>query len=201
MHPADPSHRSQFLENLCDYLYDSLRPRILHEPKLEVLCELCTVLTAMMALDTSSTADDDDADSVSSSSHDDSFAVVAPTSSTTPLGRLRFSVLLETILQDSQTRLVFRAQAVIQSEVLYYVPQPDDLAYPTKLEGHESEGLALWTEDERLREGEVGGFRLPREEVQQTWYPTLKRAVWVLSKLNSYVNVRSIDYRRASHVD
>ncbi|KAL8277753.1 hypothetical protein RQP46_009875 [Phenoliferia psychrophenolica] len=170
-----------FLENLCDYLYDSLRPRILHEPRLEVLCELCTVLTAMMALDTSRTADDDD---------DDDDALSLSSSLPNTLGRLRFSVLLETILQDSQTRLVFRAQAVIQSEVLYYVPVPDDLAYPTKLEGHAHEGLTLWTEDERLREGmgDGPGFRLPREEAQETWYPTLKRTVWVLSKLNTYVN-------------
>lgn len=113
------------------------------------------------------------------------------------LTRLRFAVLLQTILQDTQTRLVFRAQAVIQSDVLYYVPTGDDLAYPERLEARKGEGLALWTEDENLsfvREGgvpgAVGGFRLPREEAMGSWYPTLKRAVWVLSKLNTYVNVR-----------
>ena len=179
---------SSFLENLCDDLYDSLRPRILHEPKLEVLCELCTVLTAMMALDTSRTAEEDD---------DDDTASLSSAPEGGKLGRLRFSVLLQTILQDSQTRLVFRAQAVIQSEVLYYVPLPDDLAYPLKLEGHTHEGLQLWTEDERLREGmgDGPGFRLPREEAQLTWYPTLKRTVWVLSKLNTYVNVRPFPLR------
>ncbi|KAK4705484.1 conserved oligomeric Golgi complex subunit 3, partial [Phenoliferia sp. Uapishka_3] len=182
----------QFLENLCDYLYDSLRPRILHEPKLEVLCELCTVLTAMMALDSTATANDDsdDEDNEGASSEaGDAFSSHTPTHAIkSTLGRIRFSVLLQTILQDSQTRLVFRAQAVIQSEVLYYVPLGDDLDYPKRIEGHEKEGLSLWTEDERLRDGEVGGFRLPREEVQVTWYPTLKRTVWVLSKLNTYVN-------------
>lgn len=189
------SRRSQFLESLCDYLYDSLRPRILHEPKLESLCELCTVLSAMMALDSETIADDDDdfgdegpGDAVVQAGAKGQEMMKAS------LGRLKFSVLLQTIQQDTQTRLVFRAQAVIQSEVLHFVPGSEDLEYPEKLEAHKDEGLTLWTEDERLRETEVGGFRVPREEVQVTWYPTLKRTVWVLSKLNTYVNVRCIPF-------
>ena len=39
------------METLCDYLYDNLRPRILHEPRFTVLCEVCTVLQALMVLD------------------------------------------------------------------------------------------------------------------------------------------------------
>jgi hypothetical protein len=148
----------------------------------------------MMALDSESSADDDD-----DSGDDEEYPREANTSNAqgriepvkASLGRLRFSVLLQTIQQDTQTRLVFRAQAVIQSEVLHFVPTADELQYPEKLQAYKNEGLALWTEDERLRESEVGGFRLPREEVQITWYPTLKRTVWVLSKLNTYVNVRS----------
>lgn len=158
------------------------------------------MLTAMMALDTTENDADDSGDE---DDFPDRSFVTSPTPSrfagapaslapkNAALGRLRFSVLLQTILQDSQTRLVFRAQAVIQSEVLHYVSTPEDLRYPGKLEEHKGKGLALWTEDETLRESEVGGFRLPREEVQVTWYPTLKRTVWVLSKLNTYVNVSS----------
>ncbi|KAI0315102.1 Sec34-like family-domain-containing protein, partial [Amylostereum chailletii] len=48
----------QYLENLCDYLYDDLRPRILHEPRLTALCEVCTVLQALMVLDVPAFADD-----------------------------------------------------------------------------------------------------------------------------------------------
>lgn len=105
------------------------------------------------------------------------------------LGRVRFSVLLQTILQDTQTRLVFRAQALIQSDVLNYSPSTEDLKYPDKLEANRGQGLALWTESEKLTLSEVPGFKLPREELQVTWYPGLKKTVWVLSKLNSYVNV------------
>jgi hypothetical protein len=51
------------------------------------------------------------------------------------LGRLHISHLLQMVLQDAQTRLFFKAQAVIQSEVRYYVPKAEDLAYPEKLVG------------------------------------------------------------------
>lgn len=106
---------------------------------------------------------------------------------------LRFAVLLQTILQDAQTRLVFRAQAVVQSEVLHFAPSPADLDYPAIIV--RSPGLrALWEEPVALGlgGGEEGAkrFRAPSEASQATWYPTLKRTVWVLSRLNAYVNVR-----------
>ena len=39
------------------------------------------------------------------------------------------------VLQDAQTRLFFKAQSVIQSEIRYYMPTAQDLAYPDKLVG------------------------------------------------------------------
>lgn len=51
------------------------------------------------------------------------------------LGKLHISHLLQTVLQDAQTRLFFKAQSVVQSEIRYYVPKPDDLDYPNKLTG------------------------------------------------------------------
>ena len=106
-----------------------------------------------------------------------------------PIGRLRFSVLLRTILQDTQTRLVFRAQAIVQLDVFRFIPTIDDLDYPAILERN-AKAISFWEEDDLAREFDISGFRAPREEVQVTWYPTLKRTVWVLSKLHTYVNVR-----------
>ena len=51
------------------------------------------------------------------------------------LRTLHISHLLQMVLQDAQTRLFFKAQSVIQSEIRYYVPKPEDLAYPDKLLG------------------------------------------------------------------
>ena len=54
------------------------------------------------------------------------------------LRRLHISHLLEMVLQDAQTRLFFKAQSVIQSEVRNYVPKGEDLNYPDKLVGESS---------------------------------------------------------------
>ena len=51
------------------------------------------------------------------------------------LRTLHISHLLQMVLQDAQTRLFFKAQSVVQSEIRYYVPKPEDLAYPDKLIG------------------------------------------------------------------
>jgi hypothetical protein len=50
-----------------------------------------------------------------------------------PLSRLHTEVLLKMVLQDAQTRLVFRAQALIRADVDYYVPKEGDLDYPGKI--------------------------------------------------------------------
>ena len=54
------------------------------------------------------------------------------------LRTLHISHLLQMVLQDAQTRLFFKAQSVIQSEIRYYVPKAEDLAYPDKLLGEQS---------------------------------------------------------------
>ena len=51
------------------------------------------------------------------------------------LGRLHIRQLLQMVLQDAQTRLFFKAQSVIQSEIRYYTSTAQDLAYPDKLVG------------------------------------------------------------------
>lgn len=51
------------------------------------------------------------------------------------LGRLHISRLLQMVLQDAQTRLFFKAQAMIQTEVRQYVPKAEDLRWPELLIG------------------------------------------------------------------
>ena len=52
-----------------------------------------------------------------------------------PLRRLHVSHLLQMVLQDAQTRLFFKAQATIQSDIRYFAPSKTDLDYPGKLIG------------------------------------------------------------------
>ena len=49
--------------------------------------------------------------------------------------RLQISHLLKMVLQDAQTRLFFKAQSVIQSEIRHFVPKVEDLSYPDLLVG------------------------------------------------------------------
>jgi conserved oligomeric Golgi complex subunit 3 len=127
---------SQYLENLCDYLYDDLRPRILHEPRLTALCEVCTVLQALMVLDMPTLTDEVSSDDENGQ---DKLVVDLEKARNRPrnsgLDRLHIGQLLQMVLQDAQTRLFFKAQAVIQSEIRNYVPKTEDLAYPDKLVG------------------------------------------------------------------
>ena len=127
LNQSDCPPNSQYLETLCDYLYDDLRPRILHEPRLTVLCEVCMVLQALMVLDQSI---DDETEEVGEKNGE--------------LGRLHIQQLLQMVLQDAQTRLFFKAQSVIQSEIRYYTPTAQDLAYPDKLVGDYRCCFSLW---------------------------------------------------------
>lgn len=122
---------SQYLENLCDYLYDDLRPRILHEPRLTALCEVCTVLQALMVLDVPDYEDlsEDEEDGTLNLNLD------RPRPPRRGLRTLHIGHLLQMVLQDAQTRLFFKAQSVIQSDIRGYMPKADDLAYPDKLVG------------------------------------------------------------------
>jgi len=118
---------SQYLETLCD-LHGDLRPRILHETRLTVLSEVCTVLQALMVLDASTDNengddhDDGDSDEGSSDGDDDDDHNFPAKSNTDEkingkLGhRLQINHLFKMVLQDAQTRLFFKTQSENQSD-------------------------------------------------------------------------------------
>ncbi|KAG2127465.1 uncharacterized protein EDB93DRAFT_1270843 [Suillus bovinus] len=94
-----------YLENLCDYLYDDLRPRILHETRLTTLCEVCTVLQALMVLDVAELPEEPP--------DDGNLIVDFDQPKSKGLGQLHISHLLQMVLQDAQTRLFFKAQSPV----------------------------------------------------------------------------------------
>ncbi|WWC63290.1 uncharacterized protein I303_105890 [Kwoniella dejecticola CBS 10117] len=256
-----------YLETLCDYLYDHLRPRILHEPSLQVLCGVCTVLQALMVQDISDEDPDEevlyspastpggispyaikDGDDYFSSGpggrprlsrqnsssqsfgygrgsvmrRQSSFASLSRSMSRQNstshhnnrngnghaasgrtvqrrkrkvLGRLHIEILLKMVLQDAQTRLVFRAQALLSNDVEYYVPKEGDLNYPEKLdEGTKSADGKLVQRSRSLGfmddgdDDEPAFLTLPPPEAQESWYPSLRVTLWILSCLYTYVD-------------
>jgi len=87
-----------------------------------------------MVLDVPNVESDDEGD-VSAPKSEGDDGSISPKKRPKGLGRLHISRLLQMVLQDAQTRLFFKAQSIIQAEIRYYVPKPEDLAYPDKLAG------------------------------------------------------------------
>ncbi|XP_047965809.1 conserved oligomeric Golgi complex subunit 3 [Salvia hispanica] len=102
----DVSSLAPLIDPLCTYLYDTLRPKLIHEANLDILCELVDILKVEVL-----------AEQVSR--RGESLAGLRPT--------------LERILADVHERLTFRARTHIHDEIANYLPTDEDLDYPSKL--------------------------------------------------------------------
>ncbi|OAX84250.1 hypothetical protein ACJ72_01390 [Emergomyces africanus] len=184
-----------FLEAVCEPLYDHLRPRIIRETKLIKLCQLCSLLQTRYLFD---------------SEDDGEFA--DPT-------QLDFSVLIQPALEDAQTRLVFRAQAILRDEIEKYKPRPEDLDYPArnrKVLVPESDDNKPSSASNRRTSFAEASTPIPKTPVVvdedidspqekdsrwdfdsrsafEGWYPTLRKAVWLLSRIYRLVNSSVFD--------
>lgn len=175
-----------FLESICEPLYDYLRPRILHEDKIIRLCQLCTLLQTRYLFDQDEETENTDAN------------------------QLDFHSLIQPALEDVQTRLVFRAQAFLYDEIERYKPRPEDLDYPARnkqtpisvTEGQISgrriaPADALVTLSKPTKQGEEGAdaseqdskWDFESQAALSGWYPTLRKAIWLLSRIYRLVNV------------
>lgn len=103
----DVSSLAPLIDPLCTYLYDTLRPKLIHEANLDILCELIDILKVEVL-----------AEQVSR--RGESLAGLRPT--------------LERILADVHERLTFRARTHIHDEIANYLPMDEDLNYPAILE-------------------------------------------------------------------
>ncbi|CAI2174129.1 14468_t:CDS:10 [Funneliformis geosporum] len=180
------------LDLLCSYMYDYLRPRIIHETNIETLSELCTILQ-----------------------------VHTEKSGELEVQKLQFSYLIRNVLQDAQQRLVFRVQTFIRSEIQNFVPQPSDLNYPNKLKGingevENSENITTPSDNyptgspstssspailavqqdngdnDSMRSFVLSTNVIDTGDMYKGWFPTLQRTLWTLSKLYQCVNVNFV---------
>lgn len=192
----------EFLEAICEPLYDHLRPKTIKETRILKLCELCTFIQTRFMEE-----DDDDSDLGSPNG----FA---------PKRTLNFAALIQPALQDAQTRLVFLALAVLRDDIENYRPKPEDLDYPD----HARRASAVTANGKRVplsgRKTSVNGmpqtpipktptvvdeddgasvfenqFGADSEKHSTASYPTLRKAVWLLSRIYRLVNVRRFPSR------
>ncbi|XP_013098624.2 conserved oligomeric Golgi complex subunit 3 [Stomoxys calcitrans] len=169
---------TSYLEGLCNILYDSMRPFIIHINHLETLAEICSILRIEML---------------------EEHVQQNPT----PLEA--FASVANQLLQDAQERLVFRAHLYLQSDILNYNPSAGDLAYPEKLEMMESIALSLQepahlkrfdsrsslvSTNSNITEAESIDTSVSRvrnmnspADLHGMWYPTVRRTLVCLSRL------------------
>ncbi|KAG9158811.1 hypothetical protein Leryth_013698 [Lithospermum erythrorhizon] len=103
----DISSLAPLIDPLCTYLYDTLRPKLIHETNLDVLCDLVDILKVEVLGE-------------QGTRNEEQLAGLRPT--------------LDRILADVHERLTFRARTYIRDEIANYLPLDEDLNYPAKLE-------------------------------------------------------------------
>jgi hypothetical protein len=171
-----------FLESMCEPMYDHLRPRIVHEAKILKLCELCTLIQTRYMEES-----DSESESISEAPKFDFFRLVQPA------------------LHDAQDRLVFLAQGIIRNEIQYFKPKPEDLDYPRRasrvaLSGSRSNAplsgqkgsnglLSPVPKTPTVVEEDSGDREFLYEPGTQEYYPTLAKAIWLLSRIYRLVHV------------
>ncbi|CAG4986238.1 unnamed protein product [Parnassius apollo] len=166
----------EYLQSLCNGLYETLRPQIIHINHLETLAELCVILR---------------------------IEVIEEQVNNDPalhaLGQAA-----RALLQDAQERLVFRAHVHLRHDVLLYRPAPGDLAYPDKLQMMEQ--IAISIQEQSLKRSdsrnsmisdvsatsqEVANINVEAQRRPQAspadlhgmWYPGVRRTLAALSRL------------------
>ncbi|KAM1178867.1 hypothetical protein ACFX13_018428 [Malus domestica] len=119
----DVSSLAPLIDPLSTYLYDTLRPKLIHETNVDFLCELVDILKVEVLGE-------------QLSRRSESLAGLRPT--------------LERILADVHERLTFRARTHIRDEIANYFPLDEDLDYPAKLERSAADQLETTSADENL---------------------------------------------------
>lgn len=185
-----------FLESICEPLYDYLRPRIIHENKISKLCSLVTLLQTRYLHD-----EEEDGGSGGRGG-----GVLLPDPN-----QLDFATLIQPALEDAQTRLVFRALAVLRDEIEHFRPKAEDLDYPRRtsrpptsrvpLSGRRSSRgrTASWSktadmvDEDSGDDGHLTWTVASRNKALQDCYPTLGKAVRLLSRIYRLVNSSVFD--------
>lgn len=194
-----PMGRQQFevwVVELCEPLYDLLRHRIIRESSIDNLCELTSML---LSFDTDYTGVQDqnlgeNTDNISQG-HEDS------------------SKFVKQILYDTQTRLVFRVQTYIETELVRYVPRPEDVNVLNNRRRRSSKSNSLSQPqtsketvnakdiDEKEDKEELStSYRrheslssIDTSQLLEGWYPPLRKSINLLSQIYQLVKSKVFD--------
>ncbi|KAI8090069.1 Sec34-like family-domain-containing protein [Gilbertella persicaria] len=168
-----------YLDLLTSHLYDYLRPRIIHENDIGTLSELCNVFLMYVMQD------------------ENDFVVGI----IDDRNEVKFGHLIQNILEDTQARLVFRAQMFIQSDIQNYQTKPQDFEIVRSKPKTEEDKktsvvldpnvsttatLAVTSEDAsdtQSIQSNRSNLLSEGNDSSSGWFPTLQKTLWLLSKL------------------
>ncbi|VDM32105.1 unnamed protein product [Hydatigera taeniaeformis] len=172
------------LTNLCNCVYDALRPFLIHVNHIEILMELCDLLVQEFIEDKLP------ANPICESI---SFAFFAKGVDLTV-----FENMCRTLLADVQQRLIYRAHVYIKSQILDYEPSAGDIAYPEKLEMIEQIASSLQQQQQEQKDGDGQSNGKPEKKISSSstdfhgmWYPTVRRTLVCISGLSRCLDVES----------
>ena len=194
------------LESLMEPMYDYIRPKVIHETKLEKLCELCSMIQGRYM-------------DVESEEEYGESAIVSPIRSGTPYGRkLDFAGLIQPALEDAQTRLVFLALTALRDGIENYKPRAEDLDWPKRAANVNGVKKTPALSGTRSSVPRTPATPLPKtptivdqdiddaesmfskhftiDDVKtagREWYPTLRKAIWLLRRIYRLVNSTVFD--------
>lgn len=111
--------------------------------------------------------------------------------------QLDFGHLVQTIMDDTQSQITMRAHVIVRNEIEHFSPKPDDLDYPAKCQAARQASISKPAKDlgarpksPRVVDREGPAEMFDTEAMFAGWYPTLRKCVWLLSKICRLVNVR-----------
>jgi len=141
------SEFQNYLTNVCSLLHRTIRRGLVTMLDLDTLCQIVSVLREERSM---------------------------ASSSPTTVAAAR---AISSVIEDSQERLIFCANAALTKEVIRFKATPADLDYPDRLRKKE----AAADEDYNLSEEE----RMEKQllQVYESWFPPMRSVLKVLSKI------------------
>lgn len=161
------------LDSICEPLYDALRPRIIHD-NFQNLCSLVTALQDRYF------GEDEE--------------------SPPNLNDLDFPSLLQPVLEDAQSQLVFRAQSIIVKDIEKYKATASDLAWPKATSPETpTSGTASIRRGSRQNTNNSTSWpsravtKITSSSTSNTVYPTLPKAISLLSSIYRLIHSSVFD--------
>lgn len=161
--PREQSHQkiNSWLCRLCEPLYDCVRTRILREADISMLCDSVTLFRQYYEFEETS-------EEYTKQFHD-----------------IKFDKIFEPIVQKLQARLILRVQIYIQENIVKHIPTKDSFIISRRKRRTEQQ---ITEGDEPYDTEEISRNTNMWTGDMDSYYPTLRKALWLLSKIYEMVN-------------